>query len=383
MRKISVIYLIDEMRILGGAEKNLLKIMTNIDHNRFRFFLYTFQSGPQMIRMLKQNNIKCVQIPYPTTLPGLLKFFALCKKIRGQKINILHSYFEGSDIWGTLLAKLAGIPIIISSKRDMGFSKSKKVLMAYRFINPFVTKIISVSEAVRFQTHLQEKVNLKKIVTIYNGIDPDKFCNSKHKNIIKTELKLNGSSPIVSLLSNIRPIKGVEYFIYAASKAIKQFPETQFIIVGDCVPGQERLTYYNKLKSLVKELKLENNLFFVGGRSDIPDVLSAIDISVLSSLSEGFSNTVIESMAAGKPLVVTDVGGNSEAVIHGKTGFVVPPKNINKLADAISVLLKDKKLAKSMGEAGRKRAKQLFSTEAMINKIEDLYTRSLNSKNYA
>jgi len=378
MRKISVLYLIDEMRILGGAERNLLKIMTHIDHNRFRFSLYTFQAGPQMLSMLEQNNIKCVQIPYPTTLQGLLKFLVLCKKIRGQKIDILHSYFEGSDIWGTLLAKLAGIPIIISSKRDMGFSKSKKILMAYRLINPFVTKIISVSEAVKIQTHLQEKVDLKKIVTIYNGVDPDKFSNSRHKNILKTELKLNSSLPIVAILSNIRPIKGMEYFVYAAAKVVELFPQVQFIIVGNCLPGLGRLTYYNKLKSQVKELKLENNFFFLGGRSDIPDILSAIDISVLSSLSEGFSNTVIESMAAAKPLIVTDVGGNSEAVVHGKTGFVVPPKNIDKLADAISTLLKDKKLAKSMGEAGRKRAKQLFSTKTMINKIENLYITALN-----
>lgn len=383
MKKISILYLIDMMRELGGAERNLLNILIHINHNRFRSYLYTFQSGPPMTNILEQRNIKCVQIPYPTTLHGMKKYITLSREIRRLKVDILHSYFEGSDIWGTLLAKLAGIPIIISSKRDMGFSKNKKILTAYRFINPFVTKIISASEAVRYQVSLQEKVNSKKIVTIYNGVDPDKFSNSNHKDGLKAELKLSTSSPIVGVLANIRPIKGVEYFINAASKVLKKFPRAQFIIIGSCLPFQQSLIYYDRLKSLVRELKLKNNLFFLGGRTDIPDILSIMDVSVLPSLSEGFSNTVIESMFASKPLVVTDVGGNSEAVVHGETGFVVPPKNINKLADAICILLADKKLVKSMGEAGRMRAKRLFSLETMIDRIENLYTTTLNNKNHA
>ena len=136
----------------------------------------------------------------------------LSQKIRAQKINILHSYFEGSDIWGTLLAKLSGIPVIISSKRDMGFSKNRKILIVYRFINPFVTKIISVSDAVKHQVNIQEKVNLDKIVTIYNGVDLTKFTNSNHKKNLKAKLQLDISSPIVGVLANIRPIKGIEFY---------------------------------------------------------------------------------------------------------------------------------------------------------------------------
>ena len=370
------------MRNMGGAELNLLNIMTHINRNRFRFFLYTFQLGLPMISVLMQKNIKCIQIPYPRTVKGLNNYFALSKEIRHQKINILHSYFEGSDIWGTLLAKLAGIPVVISSKRDMGFSKNKKILIAYRFINPFVTKIISVSEAVKHQVHIQEKANLEKIITIYNGVNTNKFYKTNRKDALKNELKLNVSSPIVGVLANIRPIKGIEYFIYAASKVVKQFPQARFIITGSCIPGQVNIAYYDKLKSLVRKLKLENNFFFLGGRSNIPDILSIMDVSVLPSLSEGFSNTVIESMAAGIPLVVTDVGGNSEAVVHGKTGFVVPPQNSDKLADAISILLNNGDLAKSMGEAGRMRAEKIFSIETMIDKIENLYISTLNNKNH-
>lgn len=369
------------MRTMGGAERNLLNMLTRIDRQQFRIFLYSFQSGPPITSLLEQKNIKCFQIPYPTTLQGLKKYLVLAKQIRHQKINILHSFFEDSDIWGTLLAKLAAIPVVVSSKRDLGFSKNKKILMAYRLINPFVAKFISVSEAVKHQVHRQEKVNLEKIITIYNGVDIHKFHKTNHKDIVKSELKLNAKSSIVGVLANIKPIKGIEYFIYAASKVVKQFPQAQFIVVGICIPGQENVVYYNKLKSLIQELKLEDKFFFLGGRSNIPDILSIMDVSVLPSLSEGFSNTVIESMAAGNPLVVTDVGGNSEAVVHGETGFVVPPKNSDKLAEAISILLHNQKLAKAMGEGGRKRAEQIFSVETMIDKIQNLYISILNNKN--
>jgi glycosyltransferase involved in cell wall biosynthesis len=379
MQKISILYLIDQMKNMGGAEGNLLNVITNINQNRFTYFLYTFQLEFPMKGILEKKNIKCLQTLLPTTLKGLLKFLTFSIEIRSKKVNILHTYFEGSDIWGTFLAKLAGIPVIISSKRDMGISKSKKILTAYRFINPFVTKIISVSEAVKRQVNLQEKVNLNKIVTIYNGVDSNKYINTNQKKALKLHLKLNTSAAIVGVLANIKPIKGIEYFIYAASKVQKQFPHTQFIVIGVCLPNIESITYHNKLKSLIKELKLENSFFFLGGRSDIHEILSIMDVSVLPSLSEGFSNTVIESMSVGKPVVVTDVGGNSEAVIHGKTGFVVPPRNINKLTEAISLLLADKKLAKSMGKAGRRRIKEHFSIEKMINEIENLYITTINN----
>ena len=378
MKRISILYLIDQLRNMGGAEGNLVNILSHLDPQRFRYSLYTFQLESPLKELLQEKNLICNQIPYPTSISGMKKFLAVARKIRSQEIDILHSYFESSDIWGTLLAKLTGIPVIISSKRDLGFLKSKKVLLAYRLINPFVTKVISVSEAVKRQVAIQEQISENKIVTIYNGVELGKFCNSDHRSDLREKLGLNPYSAVVGLLANIKPIKGIEFFIQAAARMVKQFPETQFIIIGGCLPTIECQSYFQKLRQLVNDLRLEKNLFFLGERSDIPELLSLVDISVLSSLSEGFSNTVIESMAAGKPLVVTDVGGNSEAVIHQQTGFVVPPKNVDKLTEAITILLTDRNLADKMGRAGQKRAQQLFSLETMISKVEELYHSTLN-----
>jgi glycosyltransferase involved in cell wall biosynthesis len=380
MQKISILYLIDQMRNIGGAEINLLNTIMHLNKERFNYLLYTFQLDFPMKGLLEKNKIMCVQIPYPTSFQGLLRFLALSRKIRAQRIKILHTYFEGSDIYGIFLAKLTGIPVIISSKRDMGISKSKKILTAYRFINPFVDKMISVSEAVKQHVNTEEKVNLNRIVTIYNGVDFDKYFISNHKNSLNLPFNVKKIVPVVGVLANIRPIKGIEYFIRAAAKVQKLIPETHFIVIGACIPDQASTSYFEHLKSLVKELKLENNLFFLGERIDIPEILSLMDVSVLPSLSEGFSNSILESMAAGKPLVVTNVGGNAEAVLHGKTGFVVPPRNVGKLAEAITAILMDKELAKRMGNAGRERIKEVFSIQTMVDKIENLYITTLNSK---
>jgi len=378
MEKISILYLIDQMRDMGGAERNLVNILTHIDQTHFQYFLYTFHLESPMKELLEIENIPCTQLPYPTSPDGIKKYLAWVGKIKQQKIHILHSYFESSDIWGTLLAKLAGIPVIVSSKRDLGFLKSKKVLLAYRFINPFITKIIAVSNAVKNQVSIQEKVDLDKIVTIYNGVDIFKFDGATDQSSLRNGLRLHSSWPVVGVIANIKPIKGLEYFIQAAAEIIRQFPYTHFIIVGSGLPTPESQNYYRQLQMLISELKLGDNLFFLGKRDDIPEILSMIDISVLPSLSEGFSNTVIESMAAGKPVVVTDVGGNAEAVVHGKTGYVVPARDVDKLAKAICALLADRNLAHRMGQAGRLRAKQLFSIETMISKIENLYKSLLN-----
>lgn len=378
MKKISILYLIDQLRNMGGAEGNLVNILSHLDPQRFRYSLYTFQLESPLKELLQEKNLICNLIPYPTSISGLIKYLALARKLRSQEIDILHSYFESSDIWGTLLAKLAGISVIISSKRDLGFLKSKKVLLAYRLINPFITKVISVSEAVKRQVAIQEQLSENKIVTIYNGVDLGKFGNSNHRPGLREKLGLNPYSAVVGLLANIKPIKGIEFYIQAAARIVKQFPEAQFIIIGGCIPTTECQSYFQKLRWLVTELRLEKNLFFLGERSDVPELLALIDISVLTSLSEGFSNTVIESMAAGKPLVVTDVGGNSEAVIHQQTGFVVPPKNIDKLVEAIIILLTDRNLTEKMGRAGQIRAQELFSMETMISKVEELYQSTLN-----
>jgi glycosyltransferase involved in cell wall biosynthesis len=168
-------------------------------------------------------------------------------------------------------------------------------------------------------------------------------------------------------IANLIPYKGHSDLLKAARQVIKYHPNAKFFLAGEDRGIQE------KLIQEICELGIEANVFFLGKRNDIPELLSACDISVISSHEEGFSNAILESMAAGLPVVATKVGGNPEAVIDGCTGWLVPPGIPNAMADKIIDLLKDPQKIKRFGKNGRKRAESCFSMEKMVRKHVELY----------
>jgi glycosyltransferase involved in cell wall biosynthesis len=243
-------------------------------------------------------------------------------------------------------------------------------LLVYKCINRYFNKITVVSEAVKYELIRAQKLDNKKIKTIYNGIAVSDFSEIK-SNPAKKSFGLNDDYPVVAMIANIRPVKGHIYFIHAASIILKSRNYVQFLIVGGdlSIDG----SFQRKLGQLAKRLKVADNVLFLGRRDDISRVLAAVDVLVAPSLTEGFSNVILEAMAAGKPVVATNVDGNREAVLHGKTGLLVAPRDSHSLAHDVGRLLTDASLAKNMGCAGRKRVETYFTVETMINANQDLY----------
>jgi glycosyltransferase involved in cell wall biosynthesis len=189
------------------------------------------------------------------------------------------------------------------------------------------------------------------------------------------------------VLSVLRREKGIEYFLDAARIISQHWPDARFLIVGDSVyraPGSDELvgdsSYRQELERYAKNLGLEDRIIFTGLRFDAAAVLAQASVSVLPTLTEALSNTILESMAAGKPVVATNVGGNPEAVVDGVTGLLVAPRDPAGLADAISYLLADSKRASRMGEAGRQRVTERFAVEPMVRATEKLYVDLLTRK---
>jgi glycosyltransferase involved in cell wall biosynthesis len=175
----------------------------------------------------------------------------------------------------------------------------------------------------------------------------------------------------VGLIANLRSIKGIKYFIEAASIISKTDSRVKFLIIGENFnePGCTR----EEMELFAKKCNVDNNVHFLGKRTDIADIISIMDIGVVASLSEGFSNTILEYMAASKPVVATNVGGNKEAVVHNETGLLVSPESAIALAEAILSILKDKEMAFRYGAAGRKRVEEKFRLEKMIGQYEGLF----------
>jgi glycosyltransferase involved in cell wall biosynthesis len=176
----------------------------------------------------------------------------------------------------------------------------------------------------------------------------------------------------------MRKIKGHHYFVHAASIIHKWNPDVEFLVVG--YDARKPGFSIAELKQYGETLGISKNLHFIGGRKEIASLIALFDVAVLASLSEGFSNVILEYMASSKPVVATDVGGNPEIVVHGETGLLVPPADGDALARAILSILENREVASRFGRAGRKRIEAKFSLDVMLRNYEGLFEQVINSR---
>jgi len=247
-------------------------------------------------------------------------------------------------------------------------SKWKRFVVPY-LLNRYVDLELSISN-VFGNDLISYGLNPSKVKTVHNAIDLEVFdCDQSRKYSRVSKLKfLQMSDPLIVQVANLYPWKGYEYSIGAFAKVNKRYPETRLLIVGD---GPLR----GKLESLVVRLKLTDHVEFAGlvPNRCIPYILSHSDIFILSSLHEVLPRSILEAMAAGKPVIAPHIGGIPEMVNEGVTGYLIPPKDLNSLASKILELLKNKNLAERMGKAGRKLIEQKFEINTIAEELEKIY----------
>jgi glycosyltransferase involved in cell wall biosynthesis len=363
----------------GGAERSIFELTKRINKQQFDVTIASLDWGgtaPQK----HIESLGCRLAVFPVQriygLSGIREGFRFYRFLKSQKVQVLQTYHFGSDIWGSLIAHLAGVPLIISSRRDRGFWRKKHHIFCYRRVNRWVSKICVVSNAVKDMVVEEEGVNPDKVRVIYNGVDVNNF-QSVHQNFdLRKQLGLSAEDVVLIYVGNLRPVKGHIYLIKALKKIVHTHPSTKLLLVGE---GEEEQT----LRHLAKELDIEKNVLFLGQRSDVKDLLNIADIGVLTSLSEGMSNALLEYMAMAKPVVATNVGGNKDNVTDGLTGILVPPQDDESLADALIKLAKDSALRQSMGQAGRKRIEDLFHIERTVQQYENIYRECLTHEHCA
>jgi glycosyltransferase involved in cell wall biosynthesis len=377
-KRIKVLFIIDCLQHWAGTEKHLLKLVSRMDKQRYECYVCAFAADNEILRQFNQAGATTLLLPLERIygLAALKQARRLFRFIKRHGIDVVQLFHFASEIFGLLVARLARVPVVITSKRDMGFLNNRWHNLALRLVDPLIDRTICVSEAVMKELASHKLLNPKKAVVIYNGVEIGEFPNRANgRGEGKRRLGLHPQAPVVMVVANLRPIKDFETFVAAAHKVSQAQPDARFVIVGKdgVIPS-----YQEKIKTQAQQLGLNGNLIFLGGRSDVPHLLSLSDICVLTSLSEGFSNTLLEYMAATKPVVATDAGGNREAVIHGETGFVVPQKSASRTAEAILKLLNDEELAASMGKAGRQRIEKFFLMDKMMQEFQSLYAELLS-----
>ena len=211
--------------------------------------------------------------------------------------------------------------------------------------------------------------SVNRAVVIYNGVDLTKF-NPNRTGDLRNEFGFAPSTPVIGMIARLDPQKNPQTFVRAAAIVLKSIEEAKFICVGDGV-------FYPAIEQMVDELNITKSFILTGWRQDVPELLSTLDIFVIPSLWEGFPYVILEAMRAAKPVVVTDRGGTTEAVVHGDNGLVIKPGDPRALAIAVNALLHDPEEAAAMGRRGRERLND-FSLESMAQKTLEVYHRALH-----
>jgi glycosyltransferase involved in cell wall biosynthesis len=373
-----ILILTDTFFGVGGSERNIIQLISGVDRDKFEIYIACFTSG-KLAEHVRSQGFSVIDLNMAGiyTVSGLRNLGFLRRFVNEKKISLIVTYHESSDFYGFALSFICHIPVI-SNRRDMSFKTRLHHRMAYRILGRYFDSAIAVSESVKGEVIKRRWFPEGKILTIYNAINPVDYGKAHDGVALKEQFGIPPKSPVVGLVANIHKIKGYEYFLQAACIIVRYHRDVQFVMIG--YDSKESDLTIPTLKQYADGIGISQNLHFLGGRLDVPDMIRIFDIAVLASLSEGFSNVILEYMASSKPVVATEVGGNPEIVVHGETGLLVPPADSDALASAILSILEDKDMALRFGMAGRKRVEERFSLDVMLRNYENLFGQVINSR---
>jgi len=365
-----VLLIVDQFgKTLGGGEKIVLRLARLLPQYGFRVSILTFLVDPKSPVLDEVPVCPLYVLPLRRTydLHALRSANALRQFLRKENIQIVQTFFESSDLWAGIVVKAFSTSKLIWSRRDMGILRSPKHQIAYRFLSRLPDLVFAVSEQVRRHCIEVDRIDPASVRTIHNGLTITSR-GTRHTAV--------QGFPLITTVGNIRRVKGHDVFIRAAAIVLKRCPGASFSIAGSVLEPE----YFRELELLVEQLGLSQQFHFTGPVTRVAAHLQSCDIFVLPSRSEGFSNAIIEAMSESLPVVATDVGGNSEAVLDKVSGFIVDPDDAPALADAITTLCLDPKSCCDMGRAGREIVEERFSEEAMMRLVQSAYGTLLDRR---
>jgi len=371
-RPIRVCFLIDRLSV-GGTESQLLGLIRHLDTSRVVPSLCLLDGEDATSRSLEPEccpvlRLEIRSIRSPRALTRAARF---ARYLRREEIDILQVYFLDSAFFGAVVGRLAGVRQVLRVRNNLGYWIKPGQKSLLRAVNRLFSLNLTNSDLGRSTLVQQEGVDPSRIRVLDNGIDLDRFANPGPAPARRT-----GGPRRVGVLANLRPVKGVDVFLRAAALVARDHPDVQFVIGGE---GPER----SRLEALAAELELTDRVRLLGLVSDVPSFLADLDVVVQSSLSEGLSNAVIESMAAGRPLVATAVGANPSLIQDGINGLLVPPGDHQRLAEAIKSLLQRPNDAARMGRAALEYATKRFTWSTAARVYEELCYQLLGPQIHA
>ena len=378
-----IVHVIHRLHV-GGLENGLVNLINHLPVDKYDHAIVCLTQASDFKQRIKRKDVMIYEL-HKRDGKDLRIYLRLWKLLRHLRPTIVHTR-NLSALEASVIAALAGIPIRIHGEhgRDMYdlYGKNIKYIRLRRLCAPFIHRFIALSKDLELWLINEVNISPQKIVQLYNGVDTQRF-QPKNNRLPDPERFptgfLDSDSYIIGTIGRLEPVKDqltlLRAFLQLRQSGEKYWNRCRLVLLGD---GPLR----SKVEQLMAQIdeQSRNKVWIAGSRNDIPEILRNFDIFVLPSLAEGISNTILEAMASGVPVVATRVGGNQELVQDGVTGHLVSAENPDEMATALLSYLDNPEHRQAHGQAGRIRAEEFFSLNVMIQRYQAVYDDLLRAK---
>ena len=379
--KVRLLWLIDSLAV-GGAEALILPFAQQLVHTRFSLTVCALQSieGSEIERQLREQGIEVLHVG-ARNLRDRAAFERLVALVRERQIALIHAHLTYASIWAALVTRRTGVPSVCSLHVAPSATRQLTNTVRHRLatdvrdwimrfaLNRWATMVVTVSAALQDE-YVRRGLNRAKTHVVHNGIDVAKFDRTRDtcRMFLREELGISGQGPIVVTVSVLRPAKGIEVLL----EAIPRVPDAHFLIVGDGPKREEWM-------AAAERLGISSRVHWAGYRPDVASFLAGCDVFAHPSLDDAFPTVLLESLAAGVPIVASRVGGIPEIVDERQTGLLVPAGDPGALATAIRQLVTDDTHVDAMRSAARATAALRFSTDVWVTRLSRIYDEVLSA----
>jgi glycosyltransferase involved in cell wall biosynthesis len=358
-----VLLLIDSAQLVGGAERFVTGLASHLPRERIEAWVCSTRKGDaQAIRMLVAAGVPHVELGRSTTWQ-LHRFAKLIRLLRDQDFDVLHAHMFGSNVWGTLIGRACGVPVVLAHEHTWSFRHDRvRMWIDGRVIGRLATRCLAVSAVDRARMIALEGMSPDKVVVMPVAHVPHA---APRNGGIRSELGLSRTAPVVGVAAVFREQKGLDVMLEAHARLLAEVSDAHLVVAGDG-------PYRAQLEHHIDRLGIRSSVHLLGCRDDVDAILRSVDAGAMSSDYEGMPLFALECLAAGTPLVATAVGGLPEIIDDGRTGLLVPARDPAALAVALQRVLTDPALARRLGSAGAARADE-FTLDSVANRFADLY----------
>jgi L-malate glycosyltransferase len=364
--------------LCGGTETQFMTLARSLDQDRFSVRFACLRKWGPFVSELAQLGIPLQEYGVTTfrSWRALRQQARFSRDLRRDGIDIVHTYSFYGNVFAVPPGRIAA-RVVVASIRDRGLYLTPMQQRVQRHVCRLADRVLVNAEAVKTWL-VNDGFAASRITVIPNGIDTSRFHTQADPVAVRRSLAVPDDARLVAVVSRLHRLKGIEDFLDAAAMIAARHPDVRFLVIGEPSPV-DNIAYLDELSQRAQRLGIGDRVIFTGLRADVPELLSAVNVSVMPSLNEALSNVLLESMAAGAAVVATDVGGTTEALRHDHNGLLIPPGNPVAMAAAIEQLLSNPPLARELGARARRAITDQFSLERMVaataNVYEDLLAR--------